>query len=220
MSSGVIVVIIVVAIIVVASAAALAMAGRRRQLQRQFGPEYDVLVKQENSQMRAEAELTQRQRRVRKLNIQPLPEAARRRYVDEWQAIQEEFVDSPQSALTEAYSLVTSVMQERGYPTDDDEQVTADLSVDHARTVGNFRAAQAVTRDVAHGSVETEDMRQALIQYRELFTDLLGQPLDGEPVNGVGARHAKADETEGYERPDPAITDPDGAATTYQDTDV
>ena len=174
MSSGVIVVIIVVAIIVVASAAALAMAGRRRQLQRQFGPEYDVLVKQENSQMRAEAELTQRQRRVRKLNIQPLPEAARRRYLDEWQAIQEEFVDSPQSALTEAYSLVTSVMQERGYPTDDDEQVTADLSVDHAPLVDSYRTCHSIVTRAGTNQATTEELRTAMIHYRALFEDLVG----------------------------------------------
>jgi hypothetical protein len=186
MSSGTIAVIIVLAIIVVAAAVAFAVSARRRRLQRQFGPEYDQAVSQQESQLRAEAELTRRQRRVRKLNIQPLPDAARRQRQSEWQAIQEEFVDSPESAVAEAYALVTTVMHERGYPMDDDEQVMADLSVDHARTVGNFRSAQAVTREVAHGSVATEDMRQALIQYRELFADLLG-----EPANGEGAKHAK-----------------------------
>jgi hypothetical protein len=218
MSSGVIAVIIVVAIVVIAAIAAFAMASRRRQLQRQFGPEYDWAVSQQDSQLRAEAELAQRQRRVRKLNITPLPEDARRQYLDEWQDIQEEFVDSPQAAVTEAYALVTKVMQHRGYPIEDDEQVIADLSVDHARTVGNFRTAQTLTREVAHGSVATEDMRQAFIQYRSLFTDLLG---DSEPepesVNGNGflGRHAKAAAGE-----DPAVTDPDQAATTYQDSDV
>jgi hypothetical protein len=185
MSSGTTTAIIVIAILVIAAAVALAVAARRRELQRRFGPEYDRVVSEQDSKLRADAELTQRQRRVRRLNIRPLTDAARRQHLAEWQAIQERFVDSPQSVVTEAYTLVTTVMQERGYPTDDDEQVMADLSVDHARTVGNFRAAQTITREVAHGSVATENMRQALIQYRELFADLLG-----EPDNGAGPRHA------------------------------
>jgi hypothetical protein len=229
MSSGTIVVVIVLVILVIAAAATLAMTARRRRLQRQFGPEYDRVVSEQDSQLRAEAELTQRQRRVRKLNIRPLPEAARRQHLAEWQTIQEEFVDSPQSAVTEAYTLVTTVMQERGYPTEDDEQVMADLSVDHARMVGNFRDAQTVTREVAHGSVATEEMRQALIKYRELFADLLG---DGPEANGAWSpRHAAtADPDLGTgqpETPDAAIgavtvIEPDETAITSpsRDSDV
>jgi hypothetical protein len=182
-SSGRIAVIIVLAIIVLAAAAALAMSARRRRLQRQFGPEYDQAVRQQESKLRAEAELNRRQRRVRKLDIRPLPDAARRQHLAEWQAIQQEFVDSPESSIAEAYALVTTVMHERGYPIEDDDQVMADLSVDHARTVGNFRSAQTITREVAHGSVATEDMRQALIQYRELFGDLLGEPANGTGID-------------------------------------
>jgi FtsZ-interacting cell division protein ZipA len=232
MSSGTTAAIIVIAIAVIAAIVVLAMTARRRQLKRQFGPEYDRLVSEQDSQLRAAAELTRRQRRVRRLHLRPLSAAARRQHLAEWQAIQEQFVDSPQSAVTEAYSLVTTVMQERGYPTEDDDQVMADLSVDHARTVGSFRAAQTITREVAHGSVATEDMRQALIQYRELFADLLG-----EPANGAGARHARPTESgadvdnfegpddgngavHGY-RPDRAAVEPDaGTAEQYQDSDV
>jgi hypothetical protein len=203
MSSGAIAVIIVLVIVVIVAALALARAAWRRQLQRRFGPEYDRVLSQQDSQMRAEAELTKRQRRVSRLNIRPLPDTARRQYLAEWQEIQGQFVDSPQAAMTEAYTLVTTVMQERGYPMDDDEQALADLSVDHARTVGNFRSAQTVTREAAHGSVATEDMRQALIQYRELFADLLG-----EPANGNGAWHARpAVANLGRTQPDEA--DPD-----------
>lgn len=156
------------------------MAIRRRRLRQQFGPEYDRVVTERESRTRGEAELTERQRRVRRLHIQPLTETARAQYLSQWQAIQEQFVDSPETAVSEAYTLVTAVMRERGYPVDDDDQVSADLSVDHARTVEHFRAAQAITREVAHGSVGTEDLRQAFIHYRALFADLLGAPADGE----------------------------------------
>lgn len=179
MSSGAMAVTIVLAILVIAVALVIAAAARRRALQRRFGAEYDRVVSQDDSQTRAEAKLAERQRRVRKLDIRPLPPSARRRHLAQWHAIQDQFVDSPESAVTDAYTLVTTVMHERGYPTDDEEQALAVLSVDHARTVGNFRSAQTITREAAHGSVATEDMRQALIQYRELFADLLGAPRDG-----------------------------------------
>jgi hypothetical protein len=182
MSSGTTVVIIVVAVVVIALIIVAAMAARRRRLQQQFGPEYDRVVSERESRLRAESELSERQRRVRKLDIQPLTEAARTRYLAQWQVIQEQFVDSPEEAVTNAYALVTTVMRERGYPVDDDEQVQADLSVEHATTVGHFRSAQAITRNVADGSVTTEDLRQAFIHYRALFSDLLGQPVDTAAV--------------------------------------
>lgn len=214
MSSGTTVVIIVIAIIVIALIIAATMAARRRRLQRQFGPEYDRVVSEQDSRLRAEAELAERQRRVRKLDIQPLSDAARTRYLAEWQAVQEQFVDSPEEAVTNAYALLTTVMKERGYPVTDDEQVLADLSVEHGNTVGHFRQAQEITTNVAHGSVNTEDMRQALIHYRALFSDLLGEPVDpaaGEPVTSSAARHARVpdDDLAAYQ-PAPTPTEPNG----------
>jgi hypothetical protein len=187
MSSGITAVIIVVAIIAIAAVIAMTMAARRRRLQQQFGEEYDRALADKDSRLKAESELTERQRRVRKYQIRPLSDEARSRYLGEWQAIQEQFVDSPQAAVTEAYALVTTVMQERGYPPADDEQAADDLSVEHASTVGHFRSAQAITREAAHGSVATEDLRQAFIHYRELFADLLGHTSDDAAANGAVA---------------------------------
>ena len=69
-------VIIIVVIVVIAALVATAVVIRRRRLQRQFGPEYDRAVTEQNSRLRAEAELTDRQRRVRKLDIKPLSDDA------------------------------------------------------------------------------------------------------------------------------------------------
>lgn len=189
MSSAATVVIVIVAIIVIALIIALTMAARRRRLRQQFGPEYDRAVTEKDSRREAESELAERQRRVRQYHIRELSPEARVRYLAEWKAVQEQFVDSPDTALTEAYALVTTVMQERGYPSGDDEQAADDLSVEHASTVDHFRSAQAITREAAHGSVATEDMRQAFIHYRELFAELLGDSEDGEAELPQG-RHA------------------------------
>ena len=177
MSSGATAVVIVVVVVIIAAVVAAALLARRRGLRQQFGPEYDRAVNEQNSRLRAEAELTGRQRRVRKLDIRPLTEAARAKYAADWAAVQERFVDSPEAAVADAYALVTTVMTERGYPMHEDEQMLADLSVEHAQTVGHFRAAQEISGNAATGNAGTEDLRQALIHYRALFSDLLGEPV-------------------------------------------
>jgi hypothetical protein len=170
------VVIIVAAIVVAALLTGLMMAQRRRRLQRRFGPEYDRLVGERDSRLRAEAELTQRERRVRRLDIRPLTDEARARYSVQWAGFQEEFVDRPADAVSASQVLVTAVMKERGYPTDHRDQVQADLSVDHSSTLGHYRAAEQISESGAAGSASTEDLRQAMIHYRALFLELLGEP--------------------------------------------
>ena len=186
MSSGTTAVVIVVVIVVIAIAVAASKMMRRRRLQQQFGPEYDRAVTDQESRLRAEAELTERQRRVRKLDIKPLSDEARERYSADWVVTQDRFVDAPETAVDDAYQLVTTVMRERGYPTENDDQVLSDLSVEHAQTVGHFRSAQQLSGKAADGDAVTEDLRQALIHYRALFSDLLGQPVAAQPaVNGT-----------------------------------
>jgi hypothetical protein len=58
MSSGTIAVVILVVTVIAAALAAGAVTARRRRLQQQFGPEYDRAVTEQNSRLRAEAELT------------------------------------------------------------------------------------------------------------------------------------------------------------------
>jgi len=65
------------------------------------------------------------------------------------------------------------VMRARGYPVAEFEQQAADLSVDHPRFVDNYRRAHALAGTARHGQANTEDLRQAMVHYRELFEDLL-----------------------------------------------
>src|SRR5258708_14683957 len=117
MSATAIVVIIVAVIVAAALRAGRMMAQRRRRLQRRFGPEYDRLVDQRGSRLRAEAELTRRERRVRRLDIRPLTDQARARYSVQWAGLQEEFVDRPADAASAPQLLVTPLLKEPGYPT-------------------------------------------------------------------------------------------------------
>jgi hypothetical protein len=189
MSTGAIVAIIVVVIIVAAVIAVAAFAARRRRLQQRFGPEYDRAVEGSDSRRKAEAELAEREKRVKHLDIRELDPAARDSYTAQWTGIQEQFVDNPADAVTGAQSLITSVMNDRGYPTDDAAQIMADLSVEHASTLEHFRTAQDLSSRAAGGTASTEDLRQAMVHYRSLFRELLGDPAEG----AVAADVAPAD---------------------------
>ena len=175
MSTGTIVIIIIAILVVVAIVAGVVYDQRRRRLRQRFGPEYDRLVEETGSKTKAEAELANRQRRVAGLDIRPLDPAARARYAQDWAAVQEQFVDSPQEAVMAAQRLVMTVMQERGYPTEGGDQMIADLSVDHANVLDHYRAAYDINQRATDNAASTEDLRQAMIHYRALFQDLLGE---------------------------------------------
>jgi hypothetical protein len=214
MTLVIIVVVIVVVAALIVGAAALT---RRRRLQQRFGPEYDRLVGEHDSKLKAEAELKEREKRVNKLDIRPLSEEARASYAGQWAAIQERFVDAPTEAVTQSQVLVASVMKDRGYPTEHREQIAADLSVEHSSLIDNYRAAEQISENAAAGTASTEDLRQAMIHYRTLFRDLLGGSTTADavtpdsPVTRTGAPVTTADgETTGtYDREAGAY---DGAA--------
>jgi hypothetical protein len=177
MAAGAIVAIIVAVVVVLLVIGALSVA-RRRKLQQRFGPEYDRVAGEMNSRRKADAELAERERRVRSLDIRPLDETTRVRYAGEWTAIQERFVDQPEEAVAQAGILVTSVMKDRGYPTEGHDQILADLSVEHANTLDHYRQAHEVSLRAEGGTVSTEDLRLAMLHYRALFADLLGEPAE------------------------------------------
>ena len=128
--------------------------------------------------------VVRRRRRSPAFDIRPLTGIARQRYANQWAAIQERFVDTPAEAVAASRALVIAVMAERGYPAGQPDQVLADLAVDHQAAVGHFRAADEISGNPAPGAAVTEDLRLALIHYRELFRALLGDsaaPADPAP---------------------------------------
>ena len=146
---------------------------RSQRLRQRFGPEYERTIRTEGNVRKAEAELEARAKRVAKLHIRPLTSTDAERFDAAWRAIQARFVDDPRSAVTEADRLVGEVMAARGYPVGDFEQRVADVSVDHADVVMNYRAAREIALQHAEGKATTEDLRQAMVHYRALFRDLL-----------------------------------------------
>jgi len=171
--------IIVAIVIVVALIAWSAGRGARsKRLRGSFGPEYDRTV-QASGKREAEADLEARRKRREQLDIRPLDPATRQRYAQAWTQTQSRFVDEPPQAVREADVLVTQVMRDRGYPTENFDQRSADVSVDHPVVVQSYRAAHNISLANDQGQATTEDLRQAMVHYRALFQDLLGDDNTG-----------------------------------------
>ena len=169
-----IVLVLIVLAVAVGVAAWTAMQRRRtEELRERFGPEYEHTVSQLGDQRQAEAELQARQKRVERLQIQPLEPAERDRFITSWRSTQAQFVDEPTAAIIEADRLVGELMQARGYPVGDFEQRAADISVDHPDVLEHYRAAHTIALANERGQSSTEDLRQAMVHYRALFEDLL-----------------------------------------------
>ncbi|MGA2511887.1 MAG: hypothetical protein ABSG27_16835 [Candidatus Acidiferrales bacterium] len=150
---------------------------RTARLRSQFGgAEYTRAVKEGGSRRKAEATLDERADRVEALHIRPIAPGDRARFVESWSRIQARFVDGPGSAVTDADQLLGDVMSTRGYPVSDFEQRAADISVDHPLVLENYRAAHKCAVRQAQGQASTEELRQAMIHYRTLFEELVGEP--------------------------------------------
>ncbi|MEU6711034.1 hypothetical protein ABZ897_06080 [Nonomuraea sp. NPDC046802] len=172
---------VVVAVVALAAVGYFVLRQQRRRahLRERFGPEYERIVAQSDNRREAEQELLSREQRHAELDIRPLSEGSRDTYAHRWAEVQERFVDAPGFAVTEADQLVTAVMAERGYPTEDFRQRVSDLSVGHAATLDHYRAAHEISGRAARKDASTEDLRQAMVHYRALFEELLHETTRG-----------------------------------------
>jgi hypothetical protein len=208
---------IVIAVLVVLALIAVGLAlmtglrySRSRQLRSRFGPEYQRVVEATGDRGQAERSLEQRVERRRELQIHELSPVGRDQYAGEWRAVQSRFVDDPRGAVDEADSLVSRLMTDLGYPQGDFEQHAADVSVDHAVAVPGYRSAHAVLLSSARSQVATDDLRQAMVHYRDLFAQLVGEPpVPTRTAEATGADADPADPALGVQSApdDPARTD-------------
>jgi hypothetical protein len=163
---------------VVLLAVAVGFISQRQQqskrLRQRFGAEYDRAVA-ELGRSKAEAELRAREKRVEKLTIIPLAPTDAARFTQAWNALQGRFIDNPKGVVVEADHLVRELMLKRGYPMGDFDRRAADMSVDHPAVVENYRAAQAIAVRDERGEADTEELRKAVVHYRTLFDELLGE---------------------------------------------
>jgi FtsZ-interacting cell division protein ZipA len=178
--SGTMTIVIVIAVVLAVIALALLVAAgmrdrRSHRLRARFGPEYERAVEETGDRQQAERLLQERVQRRHELPVRDLEPAARERYAVEWRTLQSRFVDDPRGAVAAADEMVTRLMRDRGYPAESFEQQVADLSVDHPVAVGAYRSGREVLAD-GRGEVATDELRQAMVQYRLLFVELAGEP--------------------------------------------
>ena len=171
-------ILVAIGVVVIVAIVAWAIWTRRRdeRLASRYGPEYRRLVQQANPQAAAR-EISRRERRLELLHIRPLTNPERHRFADEWQRTQARFVDDPAGAVTEADRLVGAVMTARGYPVADFDQRAADVSVDHPIVVEHYRAAHDIALRHERRQTNTEELRQAFVHYKALFSELLEERL-------------------------------------------
>jgi len=167
---------IIVAIVVAAVVLILVKAQKSRRLRTRFGPEYGRAVQESGSAARGEERLAKLEQRVERFKIHPLFPSDQSRFVEAWRLVQAKFVDAPEVAVAEGDQLVREVMTTRGYPVTDFDQQAADLSVNHPLVVEHYRDGHAIATRHTQGKASTEDLRQAMIHYRKLFDDLVGEP--------------------------------------------
>jgi hypothetical protein len=149
--------------------------GKRRSdhLRDRFGSEYEHVTDSEGRRG-GERALREREERVSKFEIRDLTNDELQSFGRDWRNVQNHFVDDPERTIAEADSLVQKVMDARGYPLAGFDRQAEDISVDHPEVVSNYRAAHDVAEASRNHSATTEDLRQAMIHYRALFSDLLG----------------------------------------------
>jgi hypothetical protein len=170
--------ILIVAIVAIAGLAwKLFQRQRSRKLRSQFGPEYDRTIEQYGEPSKAERDLEARQKRMGKVNIRPLTPDERERFADRWQVVQSRFVDDPAGTIREADRLIVEIMLARGYPMVEFEGRAEDLSVDHPLVVSHYRMAHEIALKHQRGAANTEELRRAVVCYRELFEELLERHL-------------------------------------------
>jgi hypothetical protein len=166
-------------IVLVAGIAVLAILGlaflrirqRRAHLKDRFGPEYDRAVSGAGTGT-AERRLHDAEREREELSIRALPSVAKERYLDEWHQVEARFVSDPREAVRAAERLVERLLEERGYPEDDDvEHRLALVAVDHPDVVERYRHGRAMVAN--DGAQRTEDLRKAMLDYRTVLEDLL-----------------------------------------------
>lgn len=174
----VVIAVVVIVTIVIVGYQIMARQRRTRQLREQYGPEYDRAVDLADSQHEAESELRGRSKRHEQLELRSLDSSERENFERCWSDIQGQFVDDPSTAVRNADLLVVEVMSARGYPVEDFDQRANDLSVRYPEGTQRYREARGIAQANEYGTVDTEDLRQAVTSYRSLVVALLTDDED------------------------------------------
>src|ERR1700675_882301 len=105
-----------------------------------------------------------------RVDLLPLGDESRDRYLVDWDRIEMRFVDAPEEAVREADALVISLLRERRHPL-----VTKRLpnELQEAREDASMEKGD-----------RTEGMRRAMLHYRAVMEKMVGAPVHPERREG------------------------------------
>jgi hypothetical protein len=98
-----------------------------------------------------------------RVDLVPLADESRDRYLVDWDRIETRFVDAPSEAVHEADALVMSLLRERRHPL---ETRRLPKDVLEARDHASMRRGD-----------RTEGMRRAMLHYRAVMEKMVGAPV-------------------------------------------
>lgn len=183
---------ILVVLILGAAFAAVILVDRSRsaRLRSRFGPEYERTLQETGNRRSTERRLAGVARRRDSLDIQPLPAERRTALRAQWASLQALFVDEPATATIRADELVTTVLRDRGYPTDDRAETAGLLAADTPALGAGFREARVGMTGAEAGDADTDTLRRRFLALRAVFDNVVapaaapaGAPADtpGDP---------------------------------------
>lgn len=186
MRAAAIVVAILIILLVLALVVLAARRNRRRSaLRDRFGPEYDIAVHRGKDRRAVEQRLQDLAAQREGLQIRDVGREEYDRFAAQWADVQSRFVDDPGQAVADADGLVNAILRSRGYPVDSFDDRVALVATDHQDLVERYRAAHdAFVDHLGSGAGDTDRLRHAFLDYREVF-DRLNRPAEpsrGEPV--------------------------------------
>ena len=176
---------VIVIVVVIALALLLWFFLQRRRSQKlhdRYGEEYERTVADLGKRDKAEANLLEREKRIKTLDIRPLSAAQRQDYENEWLGVKALFVDSPAEATLHGDRLLGKMMQARGYPMADFDRRYEDLTIEHGDVARHYREGHKLAERQTRGEASTEDLRQALIHYEALFAELVRDAVPDSDV--------------------------------------
>ncbi len=175
--AAIVVIVVVVALAVVRPWERMSPEGRLRS---HYGTEYDRLASELGSKDAAEQELRAREERVGAMDLHPVSPDEWGHLDATWRQIQAGFVDDPAAAVDDADGLIAELAKARGYTSDDFEARAADFSVHHPGIIEGYRRAHEMAMGEESAPSRTEDLRCALLDYRDVFRELLGEESEAE----------------------------------------
>ena len=174
-----------------------------KQLQSQFGPEYDRTIESAGQQAEGGVRARRAAGAARAARHPAAVVGGARAYADAVADRPGAVRRQPGGAVASADQLIQSVMRDRGYPVDDFDSRAADVSVDHPQVVENYREGHRLAQQSANGNGSTEELRQAMRHYRALFDELVEPDGDADRRRRASARrHDDVDAPSGHEMSD------------------